>query len=192
MIGRAHPSSVVNIPSNFTSASCPSTAGGKGVVMDTEAGSRDKSFSFLHGVAKLLWAEVHAEQSSKETDNDPAKLKALYKLKFPPDSVIRRLDLPLDMSMSFLQFNYPAIFERMESMHNLQKTTLMTSAEKDSENGFPKSLPPMPMPTYDSLERAERLADMLSEADILHTCQFSTNLPIDRAQGSSFPLGKRE
>jgi hypothetical protein len=102
------------------------------------------------------------------------RLNSLYKLKFSPESVIRRLDLPLDMAMSFLQFNYLGIFEQMESKQNTPEDSLPLD-------------PSRPQPSYDSLERAERLSEMLSEADMLYTCQFSTNLPIDRAASSSFP-----
>jgi hypothetical protein len=176
----------------------------EGVVwVDPEAGSRDKSFSFLHGVAKLLGASVRTQQSVAQeeaaeaaaaalsspssssllspssTGPEGAKFSSLYKLKFPPDSVIRRFDLSLDMTMSFLQFNYPGIFERAESKHNRKGQSAATG----------RLDPTLPLPSYDFLERAERLSEMLSEADMLYTCQFSTNLPIDRAQSSSFPKG---
>lgn len=149
---------------------------------DPEAGSRDKSYSFLHGVAKLLWAKVSTAQrvadlsTSDDISTHDIEDISRYRLNFPPDSVIRRLDLPLDMGMSFLQFNYPPIFEQMEAKN-----------ERAPSNTCQESS--LPAPTYDALERAERFSDMLSEADMLHTCQYSTNLPIDRAENSSFPKG---
>ena len=176
------------------------------VDMDPEAGSRDKAYSFLHGVAKLLWAEVRTEQSThtaagmtqemarddealdeEEQEEKEAQFRALYKLRFPPDSVVRRLELPLDMAMNFLQFNYPPIFEQAEAKHK----SSLSGAKKSMMGAVAPSSRPLPLPSYDYLDRASRLSDMLSEADMLHTCQFSTNLPIDRAQSSSFPMGKR-
>ena len=157
---------------------------------DPEAGSRDKSYSFLHGVGKLLWAKVSTAQEGEDPHTYPCttpdegeerEVKPLYRLKFPPDSVIRRLALPVDISMSFLQFNYPAIFEQMQDKH-----------EGGAQGGVPTPppAPPLPQPTFDSLERAERFSEMMSEADMLYTCQFSTNLPLDRAESSSFPKGE--
>jgi hypothetical protein len=108
--------------------------------------------------------------------------------------VIRRLDLPLDIAMSFLQFNYPPIFEQAEAKHLLKMKSISTDHLSlfPPLSSSPSPSPSLPVPSYDSLERAERMSEMLSEADLLYTCQFSTNFPLDRAHSSSFPTGRYE
>ena len=149
--------------------------------------SRDKSYSFLHGVGKLLWSELRTRniknlENGHEDDvvtgsSSSSSHQDLYKLDFLPDCVISSFDVPLDLTMTFIQYNYADIFEQLEKKHSDEVEVLSSPLS-------------VPQPTYDTLDRAERLLEILSDADILYTCQFSTNLPIDRYQSTSFPKGK--
>jgi hypothetical protein len=109
---------------------------------------RDASYSSLHGVAKLLHASL---------DNRGF-------MKFDPDLVMERSEFPIDMSLSFLQYNYIE-FVRWDNAADPTATGL--SGDKD----------------LDQLETISNGLDLYAEASLYWDIQYSGRNILDKHSG---------